>query len=389
MKQAIEILQALVADLPAESSLAPATREMLARFLLAAGQAHQASKVAAFAAARNPSPAPITLYAETLLQSRQFDAAEQQAKRLEQIDPENPVIAGFRARLILGRSKPAEAAEALEKAYLDLAKENNVHAEQFGREIFPMIMGLGPNAQRIAEELASRLVTRNPALSWTKASILASRGMRAEALALCRTAVDAAQNSADFYGACRVTMEVVAASRTESTALNHADQILEAALKLFPEADDFLVMRAMINHFQSRFDEELHLYRTVLSRKPQSPVALNNIAWVLSEGLNQPREALEKIDKVIQLTGRSANNVDTRGVILMRLGRLDQAIDELKWVIQAEPNDVHYYHLAQAYRKMGRDADFRKAFEEAKRAGLTPAALDPTERTDFEVMLKL
>ena len=389
MKQAIDILQALVADIPAESSLAPTAREMLTRFLLAAGQADQASKVAGFAAAKGRTPAAIALYAEALLQSRQFDAAEEQRKRLEQMDPENPLIANLRARLILGRSKPAEAAAALEKGYVDLAKENSAHAEQFGREAFPMILGLGPNAQGVAEELASRLAKQNPALSWMRASILASRGKRAEALALCRTAVDAGISPTDFHEACRIALEVVVASRTETTVLKQADEILEAALQRMPDADDLLVMKAMINHFQSRFDEELRLYRIVLSRKPQFPVALNNIAWVLSEGLHQPSEALEKIDEVIQLTGRTPNNVDTRGVILMRLGRLEQAIDELKWVVQAEPTDVHYYHLAQAYRKMGRDADFRKAFEEAKRAGLTAAALDPAERADFEDMLKL
>ena len=168
MKQAIDILQALVADIPAESSMALTAREMLTRFLLAAGQADQASKVAGLAAARGRNPAAIALYAETLLQSRQFDAAEEQRKRLEQIDPENPLIANLRARLILGRSKPAEAAAALEKGYLDLAKENSAHAEQFGREVFPMILGLGPNAQGVAEELASRLAKHNPALSWMR-----------------------------------------------------------------------------------------------------------------------------------------------------------------------------------------------------------------------------
>ena len=388
VKQAIDILQALLADIPAENSMALLAREMLTRFLLAAGQADQASKVAAIGAARGLKCYSIALYAETLLQSRQFDAAEEQRKRLEQIDPGNPLLANLRARLILGRSKPAEAAAALEKGYLDLAKENSAHAEQFGREAFPMILALGPNAQGIAEELGNRLAKQNPGLSWMKASILSSRGMRAEALALCRTAVNAGTSLSDVYQACRITLEVVAASRNETTTLKQADEILEAATQRLPEADDLLVMKAMINHFLSRFDEEMRLYRIVLSRKPQFPVALNNIAWVLSEGLHQPSEALEKIDEVIQLTGRNPNNVDTRGVILVRLGRLDQAIDELKWVVQAEPTDLHYYHLAQAYRKMGRDADFRKAFAEAKRAGLTAAVLDPAERADFEDLLK-
>ena len=251
MKQAIDILQALVADIPAETSLAFTARDMLTRFLLAAGQADQASKVAS-ASARGPSPAAIALYAEALLQSRQFDAAEEQRKRLAQMDPENPLLANLRARLILGRSKPAEAAAALERAYLDLAKENSSHAEQFGREVFPMILGLGPNAQGTAEELATRLAKQNPALSWMRASILASRGKHAEAIALCRTAVEAGKNPVDFHEACRIALEVVVASRSEATTLNQADEILGAALQRMPEADDLLVMKAMINHFQSR-----------------------------------------------------------------------------------------------------------------------------------------
>ncbi len=388
MQEAIGMLQTLMADLPAENPMAYTVREMLTRVLLAAGQADQASRVASASARSRVTPAAVALYAEALLQSRQFDAAEEQRRRLEQMDPDNPVLANLRARLILGRSKPAEAAASLEKAYLELMKENIVHAEQFGRDAFLMIRGLGPNAQGVADKLATHLTQQNPALSWTKASILASRGKRAEALALCRTGVEAEGSPADLHEDCRVAMEVGVASRSETTILNQVHEILEQALKRAPKADDLLVMKAMIAHFQSHFDEESSLYRDVLSRKPQFPLALNNLAWVLSEGLNQPEEALKKIDEVIRLTDRNANNVDTRGVILVRLGRFEQAIDELKWVVQAEPTGVHYYHLAQAYRKMGRDADFRKAFEEAKGAGLTAAVLDPAERADFEDMLK-
>ena len=79
------------------------------------------------AAPRNPSPATITLYAETLLQNRQFDAAETQRKRLEQIDPENKDLVYLRTRVILGRAKPGGAAIALEDAYL--ADETRAAAE--------------------------------------------------------------------------------------------------------------------------------------------------------------------------------------------------------------------------------------------------------------------
>jgi tetratricopeptide (TPR) repeat protein len=116
---------------------------------------------------------------------------------------------------------------------------------------------------------------------------------------------------------------------------------------------------------------------------------LNNLAWVLSEGLDQTREALTKIDLLIKLAGRRAENLDTRGVILSRMGRLDEAIKDLEEVAQAEPTGVHFYHLAQAYRKAGRDAEFRKALEKARQAGLNAETLDPTERAAFEAMRSL
>jgi tetratricopeptide (TPR) repeat protein len=148
-------------------------------------------------------------------------------------------------------------------------------------------------------------------------------------------------------------------------------------------------MKAMIDHLQCRYDEEVRLYRAVLLHQPHNPVVLNNLAWALSEGLNQPSEALEKIDELINRAGRHTENLDTRGVILLRMGRTDLAIKDLEAVVQAEPTGLHFYHLAQAYQKAGRDAEFRKALEQARQAGLTTSTIDPAERAEFEALLKL
>ena len=57
-------------------------------------------------------------------------------------------------------------------------------------------------------------------------------------------------------------------------------------------------------------------------------------------------------------------------------------------MVQAEPSGLHYYHLAQAYQKAGRDAEFRKALDQARQAGLTTATIDPAERAEFEALMK-
>jgi Tfp pilus assembly protein PilF len=217
----------------------------------------------------------------------------------------------------------------------------------------------------------------------------ALRGDRDGALALCLTSVQSPAGPPDLTEAGRVALELAVGSPTEATVLEKADAILKHALKQAPQADDLLVMNAMLNHIRGHFDEEVRLYRLALERRPRNAVVLNNLAWALSEGLHQPSEALDKIDEAIRYVGRQPNTLDTRGVILLRLGRYDQAIEELKGVTQAKATGVYYYHLAQAYHKAGREAEFRAALEQMRRAGVTLADVDSTERADFQALTRL
>ncbi len=230
----------------------------------------------------------------------------------------------------------------------------------------------------------------NPALSWMPAFVLAKRGgHQSEVLTLCQAAVAAGKNPADLREACRIVLELAVASRTGADVVKRAYEILTRAMQKAPQADEILVMGAMINHLQGRFEEEVRLYRILLTRIPRNPVVLNNLAWALSEGMNQPSEALEKIDDLIGLVGRSAESLDTRGVILMRLHRLEEAAKDLEEAVRAEPTGSHQFHLAQVYKKLGRDADSRRAMDAARRAGLSATTIDPTERSVFESLIGL
>ena len=68
-----KLLEMLVADLPVETDVAIAARENLVKLLLASGQAAQASRIAATSATTLADPNAIALYAESLIQSGQFD----------------------------------------------------------------------------------------------------------------------------------------------------------------------------------------------------------------------------------------------------------------------------------------------------------------------------
>ena len=156
-----------------------------------------------------------------------------------------------------------------------------------------------------------------------------------------------------------------------------------------PKAFDVLILQAMIRHLQDRYEEEIALYREVQALNPPSVTYLNNMAWSLSEALNKPQEALTCIDLAIKRLSRAPQFLDTRGVILARLGRFEEAIADLELSVKVDPSPVTYFHLARAYFKAGKAEDFRRCRELARQKKFNRSTLDPTDRADLdEVMFK-
>jgi hypothetical protein len=115
---------------------------------------------------------------------------------------------------------------------------------------------------------------------------------------------------------------------------------------------------------------------------------LNNLAWALSEGLHRPDEALKHVNDLFKVTGSEVPALDTRGIILARLGRCDEAVHDMEDVVKAEPTTQHHFHLARVYLTCGRPDDARRSLELALQAGLTPREVDPAERGELEALTK-
>ncbi len=85
------------------------------------------------------------------------------------------------------------------------------------------------------------------------------------------------------------------------------------------------------------------------------------------------------MDKVIRQSGISPQTGDTRGVILTRLGRFDEAIAELERATRTDPSTIHYLHLSRALAGKGRAEEARKALQDARKALKDPRSLDPAD----------
>jgi tetratricopeptide (TPR) repeat protein len=388
-RAAVALLEGLVADLPASAPAVGVARRLLVDLLLADDPPRACAHAAALAAeGARPGPDALALYAEVLLRAGRPEEADRPLRRLAAAEPDGLRLLMLRARLLAARGRRAEASALLEQAIQDRASsapgKDKDRAEAEGPPLVALLAELG---DLDAAERAGRLLAEHrPRVSWAAAGVLARRGRPEEAVALIRAAQEAGAPRAALLRALEQTL----AQAPDAARLAPADALLEEARRREPEAIEWLLVTALLRHFQGRFDDEIQLYQAALERHPTDFLFLNNMAWTLSEERPRPdpAEALRRIDEAIRHVGRLPQLLDTRGVILTRLGRLDEAIAELDEATRGPTGALALFHLARAYQQAGRVAEARAARDRAQAAGLDHARLATRERAEWEALAR-
>jgi tetratricopeptide (TPR) repeat protein len=355
--------------------------------MISQGRLAEACRHASAAVPTN-DPEAQKLYVETLLRSGRLEEAARQLDDLAtKVDPGDPEEIAYRVRLtrMAAGSKVPDVGRSLEELLRDRASRPGFATLAIAavEDLVP----LGPEAWPAAESIARKFIASQPRSGWLLGRVFVLRGQSAEGLDACRASIQSEDRS-DRKGAAYVASLVASTHQVDDPLMAHADSILTEILSRDPLDVDILQSMAVLRHFQRRYDDEVSLYRKVLTRKAGSVEILNDLAWTLSEGVNQPAEALQTIDRAISIAGRAPRLLDTRGVILTRLGRLRESIADLEESVRTQPSPLVNFHLAYAYRKAGRDGDSRARIEQSLRAGLSVAQADLTERDRLETFLR-
>lgn len=133
-------------------------------------------------------------------------------------------------------------------------------------------------------------------------------------------------------------------------------------------------LRAMLAAADTRLAREEYKpaeqwYRRVLERKPDHPVVLNNMAWVLGK-LNDP-SALEFGRKALEKAPRSAALLDTVGMLNVQFGKVDEGIRQLQSAVAQSPRAVSIrVNLARALAKAGKKEEALKELDSASKYGV-------------------
>jgi tetratricopeptide (TPR) repeat protein len=380
-KEAIGLLKRLTTG----QSPREADKWLLARLYDADGDWGQA-EVLLLSLVNSPTakePAYFAFYVDRLLSRKETARAERWLDKLVQAAPNTLGTKVLRARGLAARDKGAQAVALLRE-----------HAAGHEQDLAPAARAVedlaegAPDKEKIfrhAEEMYRDLVKRygKPESHLRLAEFLGRRGRVREALDECERA-----------GSREASQEAVV---TAVSALRGGHPVREdyqrvegwllAAAKKGQNAPIYLALLADLNDLRGDYRRAIAFNRDALRRSPDNVVVLNNLALLLALSQEGGEEALGYITRAVDVAGPLPALLDTRGTVLLSLGKAELAVPDFERAVALRPTPGGYFRLARA-RLATNPAAATVAFRQAQQGGLRAESLHPLERDDYRRVLK-
>lgn len=118
----------------------------------------------------------------------------------------------------------------------------------------------------------------------------------------------------------------------------------------------FLAERALA---ERRLDDAEKLYRKMDEIKPDTPLVMNNLAWIL--GQRKDPQAIPMAERALRLSPDNPAVLDTLGMLQIESGQSEKGVEHLRRAVSLAPNSwVLRMNLARSYVTLGRKDDARK-----------------------------
>ncbi|GHA89519.1 tetratricopeptide repeat protein [Cognatilysobacter bugurensis] len=144
-------------------------------------------------------------------------------------------------------------------------------------------------------------------------------------------------------------------------------------LAAFPDEPEVLYARALAWERRDDIPRAEADLRRVLVADPDNVAALNALGYTLADRTTRYREALELIDRARAAEPDNAAIIDSYGWVLYRLGRLDDALVELRRAFTLQKDAEIAAHLGEVLWVSGKRDEARRYFDQARE-------LDPDNR---------
>ena len=283
----------------------------------------------------------------------------------------------FQARVLHARGKEAEAKAYIKEFAARQSEKNQDEKYQLQRYLMIGRLYSSIGAHTEAEKSYRQLMEHSPNGYVLVVQSLLAQDKRQEAIELCLN-ISKGKLTPEM---ATLLANVTTATDGQSEELPQVKAAIAAAVNDHSENIELLQAEAVRRASRRDYDGAVTMFRRILELDPGHVLTLNNLATMLAEKPNQRAEALEHIQRAIEIAGRQASLLDTQGTILLKLGETDQAIACLEEATAGEAADARYYlHLAAAYEQAERHEEARRMLVESRAFGLEKFVLTDDDR---------
>ena len=142
--------------------------------------------------------------------------------------------------------------------------------------------------------------------------------------------------------------------------------VSEKLVLYYPKNTGFQLKRANLLLELDRKNEALEAYSTIVKNSPRDPNALNAFGYVLSNYSNNYKKAYKLIKKAIKLDPDNPAIIDSYGWILYRMGKYEEAEEELNKAYQLYKDPEIAFHLIKVLLKTNKKERAKNIFTEAR-----------------------
>ena len=292
-------------------------------------------------------------YAKQLARSARFAESRAQFEILVREMPDNPEN-HLAIGLIAMQTNDLDGAEANMIRALELGHPDEAGvrfhlgqlAEARGRaeQALTWYQSVGPSRQQLDAHLRAAVVMaklgRTPqALEWLNGLTPSDDAGR----------IQVAQTEAQILREARDYQGMIAA--------------LTRALEKMPDAGDLLYDRAMAAEKINRLDMLEADLRRLITLKPDSAHAYNALGYTLADRTSRTKEAIELLQKALELAPDDPFILDSMGWALFKAKRYDEAVDFLRRAHVSRPDPEISAHLGEALWMKGEKEEAQRIWK--------------------------
>jgi len=143
-------------------------------------------------------------------------------------------------------------------------------------------------------------------------------------------------------------------------------QYYDKAIGFRPDDETIVLGRGEVLLKMGRLDDALAAYESAEKRWPDSAMVLNAYGYTLADRTDRFRDAEKLIRKALKLDPESPAIIDSMGWVLYKLGRNEEALEELERAYSMLDDPEVAAHVVEVLAMLGRREDALKVLTEAE-----------------------